>query len=95
ISKKWAFLILRTISNNEHARFNEIQELLQLKISPRTLSTRLKDLERNNLIIRTQYQNEIPPRVEYSITAMGLDLRETIGALNKWAYKWNFILNSS
>ena len=82
ISKKWALLIINTLGNHEKLRFNQIMETLQ-GISPKTLSDTLKNLQTEGLIKRESFA-EIPPRVEYSLTNDGADLRKYIIPLLKW-----------
>jgi len=53
-------------------------------ISPKTLSDTLKELQKESLIKREGFA-EIPPRVEYSLTKDGLELRNSIIPLLKWA----------
>jgi DNA-binding HxlR family transcriptional regulator len=67
-------------------RFVEIQT--RLKMSPNTLSDRLKDLVGAGLLSRTAY-NEIPPRVDYEGTPKALDLRPVFESLREWAAKHN------
>ena len=55
-------------------------------ISPRTLSIRLKELENAELVNR-EYFAEIPPRVEYTLTEDGMEVREAIKPLMEWAHK--------
>lgn len=84
VSKKWALQIIATIGNHQKLRFHEILEKLS-KISPTTLSERLKELEAAGLIRREAYA-EIPPRVEYSLTHDGTQLRNKMTPLMEWAY---------
>ena len=63
-------------------RFVELQE--RLKMSPNTLSERLKELVGAGILTRTAY-NEIPPRVDYAITTKGRELTEIFRALVTWA----------
>ena len=63
-------------------RFVELQA--RLKMSPNTLSERLKDLVGAGLLSRTAY-SEIPPRVDYEATAKALDLRPVFDSLREWA----------
>jgi DNA-binding HxlR family transcriptional regulator len=65
-------------------RFVEIQT--RLKMSPNTLSDRLKDLVEAGLLSRTAY-NEIPPRVDYDATLKTYDLRPVFDSLRDWAAK--------
>ena len=85
ISKKWALLIICAIVNNEKIRFNKIMESLG-GISPKTLSDRLKELEKAGLIKREVFA-EIPPRVEYSLTQDGIEGRDSMIPLMEWASK--------
>ena len=85
ISKKWSLLIINTIGNHGRLRFNKLMEELN-GISPKTLSDTLKRLEAENLIKRESF-NEIPPRVEYTLTKDGAELRKAIIPLLRWAAK--------
>ncbi len=55
-------------------------------ISPKTLSDRLKELTKAELIKREMYA-EIPPRVEYTLTQDGIEVRDAMLPLMEWAYK--------
>ncbi len=83
ISKKWTLQIITTVGNHEKLRYTEISTKLG-KISPKSLADRLKELEHNGLIKREAF-SEIPPRVEYSLTKDGEDLRRLIKPLMEWA----------
>ncbi|MCL5949971.1 MAG: helix-turn-helix transcriptional regulator [Candidatus Bathyarchaeota archaeon] len=83
ISKKWALQIIAEIGNHGKLRFNEILARLG-KISPKALTDRLKELETAGLVKREAFA-EIPPRVEYSLTKDGLELRKLIIPIMKWA----------
>jgi DNA-binding HxlR family transcriptional regulator len=82
LSKKWALLIISAIGNNQKLRYNELEKKLD-KISPKTLADRLKELENANIIKRESFA-EIPPRVEYSLTKEGTELRDAVMPLIKW-----------
>lgn len=85
IGKKWGLLMINEIGNHGQLRFNEL--MLELKgISPSTLSNMLKELKKEKLIQKESF-NEIPPRVEYSLSSRGRELREAIIPLLKWATK--------
>ena len=56
--------------------------------SSKTLTTRLKELEKGGILDR-QYYNEIPPRVEYRLTQKGQELVESIIYLLDWMKKWS------
>jgi DNA-binding HxlR family transcriptional regulator len=63
-------------------RFAELRKAVG-GISEKVLSQQLKQLESSGLVKRVAYA-EIPPRVEYSLTARGLSLREVIETLGRW-----------
>jgi DNA-binding HxlR family transcriptional regulator len=56
--------------------------------STRTLSNRLKELEKSGILERQRY-NEIPPRVEYTLTTKGQELVESVIGILQWMRKWN------
>jgi len=56
--------------------------------STRTLSIRLKELEKGGILERHRY-NEIPPRVEYTLTTKGQELVESVVSLVQWMRKWS------
>jgi DNA-binding HxlR family transcriptional regulator len=61
--------------------------LSELKgISPSTLASMLKEMEKEKLVEKEVFR-EIPPRVEYSLSTRGRELREAIIPLLKWALK--------
>ncbi|OPJ64011.1 winged helix-turn-helix transcriptional regulator [Clostridium oryzae] len=68
VEGKWKFIILFYLSK-QTIRFNELQKLIP-NISHGVLSLQLKELERADMIHREVF-NEIPPRVEYSLTETG------------------------
>jgi DNA-binding HxlR family transcriptional regulator len=55
--------------------------------STRTLSNRLKELEKSGILERQRY-NEIPPRVEYTLTTKGQELVESVIGILQWMRKW-------
>jgi DNA-binding HxlR family transcriptional regulator len=85
ISGKWTLLILRDLSTGIN-RFSGLERSLA-GISPKTLSERLKQLERSGIVTRKSYA-EVPPRVEYTLTAKGLDLIPLIDHLRDYGVKW-------
>jgi len=58
-------------------------------ISPKTLADRLKELTEAGLIRKAIFP-EIPPRVEYSLTQDGIEVRDAMLPLMEWAYKKSF-----
>ncbi|MGH9922271.1 MAG: winged helix-turn-helix transcriptional regulator [Nitrososphaerales archaeon] len=83
ISKKWALLVINEIGNHKRIRYNELMQELK-EISPKTLADTLKELQKSGLIERQAF-NEIPPRVEYSLSKDGAELRRSIIPLLEWA----------
>lgn len=83
ISKKWAFLIINALGNNQKLRFNGLMTQLE-GVSPKTLADTLKTLKKEGLVNKKSF-NEIPPRVEYSLTEDGKELRKAITPLLQWA----------
>ena len=83
ISKKWALLIINEIGNHKRIRYNDLMKELQ-NITPKTLADILKELVKYGLVKRESF-NEIPPRVEYTLTKDGEKLREAIIPILQWA----------
>jgi len=81
IGKKWAVLIIRDLLSGKK-RFGQLLSSLS-GISPRTLSARLNDLEKNG-VLKKKIFLEIPLRVEYSLTKRGKDLHFILDQMNKW-----------
>ncbi|WP_076378456.1 winged helix-turn-helix transcriptional regulator [Filimonas lacunae] len=83
VSDKWSLLILVVLDEYGTLRFHQISNLLSA-ISQKVLTSTLKTLEADGLIARQVYP-EVPPRVEYSITAIGSSLIPAVKALTDWA----------
>lgn len=82
ISGKYKMVILYCLMEFGTVRFNELQRYLK-KVSDKTLSQKLKELERDGLIARTVYP-QIPPKVEYSLTERGQSLMGVLDQLCVW-----------
>ena len=80
---KWALLVILVLSENEPIRYNELGRKIP-DISSRVLSNTLRILEADGLVNRRFYQ-EVPPRVEYSLTDTGRSLVPIILELTAWA----------
>jgi DNA-binding HxlR family transcriptional regulator len=85
ISGKWTLLILRDLSAGIN-RFSALERSL-VGISPKTLSERLKALEKSAIVTRKSFA-EVPPRVEYTLTEMGWDLIPLIDHMRDYGNKW-------
>ncbi|MCB0087319.1 MAG: helix-turn-helix transcriptional regulator [Caldilineaceae bacterium] len=86
IGQKWTLQIVKTLLEEERVRFCELQDALG-GVNPTTLSTRLKLLEENGIVCRTQI-SDLPPHVEYSLTEMGQQLDEVLRAVVGWSRRW-------
>lgn len=82
IGDRWTALILGTLESGP-LRFSEVARRIE-GISQKMLTQTLRALERDGLVTRTVYA-EVPPRVEYELTALGRSLREPLRALEAWA----------
>ncbi|MFN3266833.1 MAG: winged helix-turn-helix transcriptional regulator [Deinococcales bacterium] len=80
IGRKGTYLILETLQKGS-TRFTTLEKVL--KVSPRTLSERLKELEEHNIVKRIAYP-EVPPRVEYSLTEKGEALEAIFAQILAW-----------
>jgi DNA-binding HxlR family transcriptional regulator len=82
---KWTFLIIKHLFDGP-MRFGELRKTLE-GISPKTLSSRLKELEDKAIVLRTAYAT-VPPTVEYALTEKGNSLKPIIIAMKIWGAKW-------
>ena len=84
VGDKWSILLVVTLSRkpNHRARFSELQKSVD-GISQRMLTTTLRQLERDGLLSREMFP-EVPPRVEYELTDLGLSLLEPMRNLVHW-----------
>ena len=83
---KWTDQALYALCIHDTIRFGELKRELP-GITNTMLTSTLKELERNGIVRREQF-NEIPPRVEYSLTAKGRDLYPIFYAMMNWGYKY-------
>lgn len=81
IGGKWKGVILFHLLNKT-LRFNELKRLLP-NITQRMLTNQLRELEADGLVFRQVYA-QVPPRVEYSLTAKGQSLGPIILAMEQW-----------
>ena len=83
---KWKLQILYELCIKCPMRFGELKKVLK-PITNTALTNALKDLEADELVQRIQY-NEIPLRVEYSLTEKGRDLLPVFYAISQWGMKY-------
>lgn len=81
IGGKWKIRILWYL-NMGTKRFSELKRAIP-DITPKMLTTQLREMENDNLITRKVYP-EVPPKVEYSITEYGKSLQDTLKEMCKW-----------
>ncbi len=82
ISGKYKMVILYCLMEFEPVRFNEMRRYLG-NITDKTLSSNLKELESDRLIVRKEYP-QIPPKVEYSLSERGRSLMKVLDQLCLW-----------
>src|ERR687886_112940 len=85
ICGKWTILVIRDLAAGR-TRFCELERSLQ-GISPRTLSLRLRALEEEGIVERKP-SPEVPPRVEYRLTAKGRALLPLIDDMRQYGREW-------
>ena len=86
LSGKWRTHIIYELCRRETCRFGELKKAIP-RITNTMLSSTLRDLEDYGIIRREQF-NEIPPRVEYSLTEKGKGLLPVFTELAKWGEKY-------
>lgn len=85
IAAKWTPLIVHDLSEGPR-RFMQLEHACP-GISPRTLSERLDNLERQGVLLRRSYP-ESPPRVEYELTDKGRALLPIIRQMRRFGHAW-------
>ncbi|MFB6820920.1 winged helix-turn-helix transcriptional regulator [Streptomyces virginiae] len=84
IDGKWKVSLLWVLDQRPH-RFGELRRLLP-GISEKVLAAQLRELETDGIVHREVYE-EVPPRVEYSLTPLGQDLNAALEPLGAWGGK--------
>ncbi|NKE60027.1 helix-turn-helix transcriptional regulator [Lentzea sp. PSKA42] len=83
IANKWTAMAVSVLGSNGRMRFGDLRTQLD-GISGKVLTETLRDLERDGLVTRHVHA-EVPPRVEYELTALGFTLHAPLLALCRWA----------
>ena len=83
---KWKLQIIYELCIQSPMRFGQLKKMLA-PITNTMLTNALKELEADQLVLCEQY-NEIPPRVEYSLTEKGQDLLPVFYAISQWGMKY-------
>ena len=81
VGDRWTLLVIEALLDGA-SRFGDLQEQVT-GIAPNTLSSRLKALEADGLVVANAY-SERPPRYEYTLTAAGKELAGAISLLTAW-----------
>ena len=84
IGGKWKPVILYHLRSDTR-RFGELAARMPT-ISRKVLTDQLKELEQDKLVIRKQF-NEIPPRVEYSLSELGKSMAPILAEMEKWGFE--------
>ena len=85
ISNKWKVLILRDLIEGTK-RYNELNRSV-VGISAKVLTQNLKDLEADGIVKRTVYP-VVPPKVEYSLTEKGQELKGVLDMMKEFGMKY-------
>lgn len=85
IGSKWKLLIIRNLLARPW-RFNELKKDLD-GISQKVLTDSLRSLENDGLITRAVYP-EVPPRVEYALSELGLSMKPIIASMEAWGTEY-------
>ena len=83
VFSRWTTPILWSLNEHGRQRFVELERRITT-ITPKVLTQRLRQLERDGLVVRT-YHPEVPPRVEYEISDLGRSLAPLFAHLADWA----------
>ncbi|MGA5900288.1 winged helix-turn-helix transcriptional regulator [Streptomyces venetus] len=83
VFSRWTTPILWTLNRHGRQRFVELERRIGT-ITPKVLTQRLRQLERDGMVVRT-YHPEVPPRVEYEISELGRSLAPLFAHLAEWA----------
>ncbi|MEU6219581.1 helix-turn-helix domain-containing protein [Streptomyces sp. NPDC047022] len=83
VFSRWTTPILWTLNEFGRQRFVELHRNIGT-ITAKVLTQRLRQLERDGLVVRTYYP-EVPPRVEYEISELGRSLAPIFAQLSEWS----------
>lgn len=81
IGNKWKGVILFHLLDGTK-RFNELRKLIP-SVTQRMLTLQLRQLEKDHIILRKVYP-VVPPKVEYSLTSFGFELKPILMSLREW-----------
>jgi DNA-binding HxlR family transcriptional regulator len=87
IGKRFTVLILRNMINGKQNRFNQLLNSIE-QGNPKTLTIRLREMEKSGLIKRKVYYHETPVRIEYYPTEKGLALQPILDMMAAYSMKY-------
>lgn len=93
LSGKWKLQILWRLSTHDTMRFNELQHGLG-DITTKTLTLQLRELEEQQIIVRTVYP-EVPPHVEYALSEIGKTIFPVLESLCTWGKQYQQMITST
>jgi DNA-binding HxlR family transcriptional regulator len=85
VADKWTMCVLEVLNQHGVLRFTRVGELVG-EISQRMLTKTLRQMEADGLVLRTVHP-EVPPRVEYELTELGISLGAAFCSVWEWAEK--------
>ncbi len=87
IAGKWKLRIIFLLATNGVLRYGELKKIMT-SITHKMLTTQLKELEKDGLVLRKAY-NQVPPKVEYSLTDKAKDLNLMGKEIHDWLCKYD------
>ena len=88
ISKKWTLLILLELYKTQGTKRYSVLKNSLVDITPKILSSRLRELESQGLITKTIVTDGFPIKCEYTLTESGKDFIRIIKDIKKWSLQW-------
>jgi DNA-binding HxlR family transcriptional regulator len=85
IGGKWKVVIIFHLAQNDVVRFGELKRKI-MGVTQRILTNQLREMEADGLILRKVYP-EVPPKVEYSLSDVGRELKAVYTEMFKWGSK--------
>jgi DNA-binding HxlR family transcriptional regulator len=82
VADKWTLLVIDALDSRKELRFSRLRDRLR-GVSQKMLTKTLRQLERDGLVVRRVHA-EVPPRVEYRLTPLGVSLGESVCGLWTW-----------
>jgi DNA-binding HxlR family transcriptional regulator len=82
VADRWTLLVIDALESRNELRFSRLRERLS-GVSQKMLTKTLRQLERDGLVVRRVHA-EVPPRVDYRLTPLGVSLAESVCGLWSW-----------